>query len=122
ELTQNTKEFQEFRQKIGPEKLDAFVARYSYLDQGKYVAHATPAVVFLQFATQEKFLTPERARRHAAIVSEPNIFKLYEAPHALNAKARRDRIQFLIEQLGLKPFPPALIAAIHDLYQPPEPN
>ena len=26
ELTQNTREFQEFRQKIGPEKLDAFVA------------------------------------------------------------------------------------------------
>ena len=122
ELTQNTREFQEFRQKIGSEKLDAFVAKYSYLDQGKYVSHAAPAVVFLQFATQEKFLTPERARQHAAIVSEPKVFKLYEAPHALNAEARRDRIQFLIEQLNLKPLPPALIATIPDLYQPPEPN
>src|SRR5437870_4822851 len=122
ELTQNTKEFKEFRQKIGPEKLDPFVAKYSYLDQGKYVSHAAPAVVFLQFATQEKFLTAERAKQHAAIVSEPKVFKLYEAPHALNAEARRDRIQFLIEQLNLKPLPPALIATIPDLYQPPEPN
>src|SRR6266478_8615582 len=82
ELTQNTREFQEFRQKIGPQKLDAFVAKYSYLDQGKYVSHAAPAVVFLQFATQEKFLTPERARQHAAIVSEPKRVKFYDAPHS----------------------------------------
>ena len=122
ELSQNTKEFREFRQKVGPEKLDAFVAKYYYLDQGKFVSHAAPAVVFLQFATQEKFLTPDRARQHAAVVSEPKQFKLYEAPHALNAEARRDRIQFLIEQLNLKPLSDDVIAAIPNLYQPPEPN
>jgi dienelactone hydrolase len=122
ELTQNTREFQEFRQHIGPEKLDAFVAKYSYLDQGKYVSHAAPAVVFLQFATQEKFLTAERAKQHAAVVSEPKRFKLYDAPHALNAEARRDRIVFLTEQLGLKPLSAAVIASIPDLFQPPEPN
>ena len=122
EISQQTKEFQEFRQKVGAEKLDAFIAKYSYLDQGKYVSHAAPAVVFLQFATQEKFLTPDRARQHAAIVSEPKRFKLYDAPHALNAEARRDRIDFLIEQLKLKPLSAALIASIPDLYQPPAPN
>jgi cephalosporin-C deacetylase-like acetyl esterase len=122
EISQNTKEFQEFRRKIGPEKLDAFVAKYSYLDQGKYVSHAAPAVVFLQFANQEKFLTPERARLHAAVVSEPKQVKFYDAPHALNAEARRDRIQFLTEQLRLKPLPAVAIAGIPDLYQPPDPN
>jgi dienelactone hydrolase len=122
EISQNTKEFQEFRRKIGPEKLDAFVAKYSYLDQGKYVSHAAPAVVFLQFANQEKFLTPERARLHAAIVSEPKQVKFYDAPHALNSEARRDRIQFLTEQLKLKPLPAAAIAGIPNLYQPPDPK
>jgi cephalosporin-C deacetylase-like acetyl esterase len=117
-----TKEFQEFRQKVGAEKLDAFVAKYSYLDQGKYVSHAAPAVVFMQYATQEKVLTAERARQHAAIVSEPKRFKLYEAPHALNAEARRDRIAFLTEQLKLKPLSAAIIGGIPDLVQPPEPN
>ena len=96
--------------------------KYSYLDQGKYVSHATPAFVFVQFANQEKFLTPELAQKYAAIVSEPKQVKFYEAPHSLNAEARRDRIHFLIEQLKLKPISDAVIASIPNLYQPPDPN
>ena len=122
EVTMKTPEYQEYRQKVGPEKFDAFVAKYCWTDQGKYVSHAAPAVVFLQYATQEKFITPERARLYAAVVSEPKRFKLYDAPHALNAAATRDRIAFLTEQLKLKPLPAALIATIPELYQPPSPN
>lgn len=122
EVTLRAKEIQDYRQKVGSEKFDAFVAKYSWLDQGKYVSHAAPAVVFLQYASQEKFLTPERDRQYAAVVSEPKRFKLYDAPHALNAGARRDRIAFLIEQLQLKPVSDAVIASIPDLVQPPEPN
>ena len=120
ELTQQTKDFQEFRQRVGPEKLDAFIAKYAYLDQGQYVSHAAPAVVLLQFSIQEKSMPPELERRHAAIVSEPKQVKFYDAPHALNAEARRDRIQFLIEQLKLRPLPAAAIASIPNLYQPPD--
>jgi dienelactone hydrolase len=122
EVNAETKGYQDFRQKVGAEKLDALVAKYYYLDQGKYVSHAAPAVVFLQFANQEKFLTPELAQKHAAIVSDPKQVKFYEAPHSLNAEARRDRIQFLIEQLKLKPLPDAVIASIPNLYQPPDPD
>jgi pimeloyl-ACP methyl ester carboxylesterase len=122
EVTMKTPEYQQYRQKVGPEKFDAFVAKYSWTDQGKYVSHAAPAVVFLQYATMEKFLTPERARDQGAVVSDPKRFELYEAPHALNAEARRDRIAFLTEQLKLKPLSAALIANIPDLFQPPEPN
>ncbi len=114
--------FDEFRKQIGPEKFDAFMAKYTYTDQGRFVAHAAPAFVFLQFATQEPFLTPDRAREYEKVVSEPKRFKLYDAPHALNAEARRDRIAFLVEQLKLKPPSPQVIAAIPDLYQPPRPN
>jgi hypothetical protein len=53
-------------------------------------------------------------------VSEPKQFKIYDAPHALNAAARRDRIAFLTEQLRLKPLSAALVAGIPNLYQPPE--
>ncbi len=119
EVGRATKGFQEFRQKVGAEKLDALTEKYSWLDQGKYVSHAAPAVVLLQFSTQESFLTPELARQYAAVVSEPKQFKLYDAPHALNAEARRDRIAFLTEQLKLKPLPAAAIAGIPNLYQPP---
>jgi dienelactone hydrolase len=120
EITQQTKGFQEFRQKVGPEKLDPFIAKYAFLDQGKYVSHAAPAVVFLQFSNQETSLTPELERQHAAVVSEPKEVKFYDAPHALNAEARRDRLQFLTEQLKLRPLPAAAIASIPNLYQPPD--
>jgi dienelactone hydrolase len=119
EVGRATKEFQEFRQKMGAEKVDAYVAKYSYLDQGKYVSHAAPAVVFLQYGSQETFLNSARARLYAAVVSDPKQLKIYDAPHALNAEARRDRIAFLTQQLKLKPLPAALVAGIPNLYQPP---
>jgi len=122
QITFRSKEVQEYREKVGPQKFDDFVSKYSWLDQGKYVSHAAPAVVFLQYATQERFLTAERDTEYAAVVSEPKRFKLYDAPHALNAEARRDRIAFLIEQLQLKPVSDVAIAAIPDLVQPPEPS
>jgi hypothetical protein len=121
EVDMKSDEFKQYRQKVGPEKFDAFLAKYAWLDPGKYVSHAAPATVFLQYATKEDFLTPERAREYAAIVSEPKKFNLYDAPHALNAEARRDRIAFLTAQLKLRPLPSALIDAIPDLPQPPVP-
>jgi dienelactone hydrolase len=122
EADRKSEEYKQYRQKIGPEKFDAFTAKYGWLDPGKFVSHAAPAIVFLQYATREDFLTPARARDYAAIVGEPKEFKLYEAPHALNAEARRDRIAFLTKQLKLSPISPALVAAIPDLPQPPDPD
>jgi dienelactone hydrolase len=119
EITVKSKEVQEYRQKVGPEKFDAFMAKYSWLDQGKYVSHATPAYVFLQYGSREDFLTPERDREYAAVVSEPKRFKLYDAPHALNAEARRDRIAFLAEQLDFRAPAASAIASVPDLPQPP---
>lgn len=115
-------EYQRYRQRVGAEKFDAFVAKYAWLDPGKFVAHAAPAAVMLQFATQEKFLTPEGARAYAAIVSEPKRLQLYDAPHALDAAARRDRLAFLAERLRLKPLAASVIAAIPDVEQPPPPS
>lgn len=120
EVDKRSKEFQEFRQQVGPEKVDAFMAKYSWLDQGKYVAHAAPAAVFLQYASKEDFLTPERAKEYYAIVSEPKQMKVYDAPHSLNAEARRDRIAFLVKELGLKAPDPAVIAGVPEIPQPPE--
>lgn len=72
EVSMKFPEYQQYRKEIGPEKFDAYNAKYSWTDQGKYVSHAAPAVVFLQYGSQEKFITPERARLYAAVVSEPN--------------------------------------------------
>lgn len=117
-----SKEYQDFRRKVGAEKFDAYQAKYAWLDPGKYVSHAAPAVVFLQYGSQEQYLNPDRDREYAAIVSEPKRFKLYDAPHALNAEARRDRVAFLAEQLSFKAPSSAVIAAIPDLPQPAVPG
>jgi len=117
-----TKGYQDYRQKIGPEKFDAFAARYSWTDAGKYVSHAAPAVVFVQSATDEPFAGPELARQYAAVVSEPKKFKLYEAQHALNAEATRDRIAFLAEQLSFQAPDAKDVAGIPPLFQPPWPK
>jgi dienelactone hydrolase len=122
DVDSKSEEYKQYRQKIGPEKFDAFAAKYAWLDPGKFVSRAAPATVFLQYATKEDFLTPARAHEYEAIVSEPKKFKLYDAPHALNAEARRDRIAFLTEQLKLKALSPALIGGIPELPQPPAPN
>ena len=119
EVDSKSDEFRQFRMKYGAEKFDARIAKYSWLDPGKFVSHAAPAAVFLQFATKEDFLTPDRARQYAANVSEPKKLKLYEAPHALNAEARRDRIAFLCDQLSIRPPAAVLIDAVPDLPQPP---
>lgn len=122
EVNLRSPEYQNYRQKVGPEKFDAFTAKYNWLDEGKYVSHAAPAFVFMQYASQEKFLNPERAREYEKFVSEPKMLKIYNAPHSLNSAARLDRIQFLAEQLKLITIPEKLIAAIPDLYQPPDPK
>jgi dienelactone hydrolase len=122
EVDSKAEEYKQYRQKVGPEKFDAFEAKYTWLDPGKFVSRAAPATVFLQYATKEDFLTPARAHEYEAVVSEPKRFKLYEALHALNAEARRDRMAFLTEQLKLKALSPALIDSIPELPQPPAPN
>lgn len=122
EVSRRGPDFEEFRRKVGPEKVDAFVRKYDYLDQGKFVSQAAPAVVFLQYGSRDSGISTERARQYAAVVSEPRQLKIYDAEHNLNAEARRDRIHFLIEQLKLKPLAESTIGAIPDLYQPPQPN
>lgn len=117
-----SKEYEDFRTKTGPEKVDAYAAKYSWLDTEKYVSHAAPAAVFLQYASQEKFLNAERAKEYAAVVSQPKQLRIYDAPHSLNAEARRDRVAFLVEQLHLKPPDPSLIPKVPELVQPPVPQ
>ncbi len=122
EADMKQKAYQEYRQKIGPEKFDAFTAKYSWTDAGKYVAHAAPATVFLQYAMHEPFGDPDLFKQYFQVVSEPKKFKLYDAEHALNAEATRDRIAFLAEQLKFKPPDPKAVDAIPVLVQPPWPK
>jgi len=122
EIDKKTESLQEYRQKVGADKFDSFAAKYSWMDGGKYVSRAAPAAMFLQYATDEPFLNGDLAKQYFEIVSEPKKLKIYDAPHALNAEATRDRIAFLAEQLSFKPPDAKAIAAIPALIQPPWPR
>jgi len=118
EVDRKTPTFQNIRNKMGAEKFDAIVSRYSWADPGKYVSNAAPATVFLQYASKENFMTPAISRQYFDNVSEPKKYKLYDAPHALNAEARRDRIAFLQKQLKLKNIDWDAVDALPELPQP----
>jgi dienelactone hydrolase len=122
EVDRSTKMFQEYRQKVRPEKFDAFAAKFVWMDAGKYVSHAAPAAVFLQYATDEPFMNGDVAKRYFELVSEPKKIKIYEAPHALNAEATRDRIAFLAQQLSFPRPDVKAVNAIPALVQPPWPK
>jgi len=117
-----TPQFQAFRQQAGAEKVDVFLAKYPWTDEGKYIAHAAPAALLFQYAAKEDFLTPDLGKATAALASDPKQVKIYDVPHALNAEARRDRIAFLAQQLQFKPPAAEVIAAIPELPQPPAPK
>jgi dienelactone hydrolase len=78
-LDLQSEDLKKYREKVGSEKFDAFIAKNGWLDPGLFVAHAAPATVFLQYGGQEKFLNPARAR-YAVVVSEPKRLKIYDAP------------------------------------------
>jgi hypothetical protein len=122
EIDKKTKGLQEYREKVGADKFDAFAAKYSWMDGGKYVSHAKPAAMFPQYATHEPFLNGEIAKQYFELVTEPKKLKVYDAEHALNAEATRDRIAFLAEQLSFKPPDGKTLAAIPALMQPPWPK
>jgi dienelactone hydrolase len=122
EVDKTTKMFQDYRQKVGPEKFDAFTTKFAWMDPGKYVSRAAPAAVFLQYASEEPFLSADIAKRYLKIVSEPKKLKVYEAPHALNSEATRDRIAFLAEQLSFKAPGEKAVSSIPALVQPPWPK
>ena len=122
EVDKKTKDFQDYRQKVGPAKFDAFTEKYCWQDGGKYISHAAPAAVFLQYATNEPFLNGEIAKRYLDVVSEPKTLKIYDAPHALNAEATRDRITFLATQLSFSLPDAKAVSSVPVLVQPPWPQ
>jgi dienelactone hydrolase len=116
-----TKEYQDLRQQVGPERFDAFMADHSWSNVGQYVSHASPATVFMQFATHDSFIPADLPAQYEKVVSEPKKMKMYDAQHALNAEATRDRIAFLAQQLSFRPPDTRAVASIPELPQPPMP-
>jgi dienelactone hydrolase len=117
-----TKYFQDYRKQVGADRFDAFLATYNWADPGKYISQSDGIPKLLQFGSDEPFLTQEHAQKYLPYVSEPKVVHFYDAPHALNAEATRDRITFLASELGFPRPSATLVASIAVLTQPPWPK
>jgi dienelactone hydrolase len=93
-----------WRSKFTREEFEDFMRRTTPLDPSIQVVKARTAPVLLQYAKNDEFFAGEKdIIRAAKIVSEPKIVKIYDdGAHELNAEARRDRVEWLANQLGSK--------------------
>ena len=59
---------------------------------------------------------PETYAEHCeSVFGEPKLMKYYDASHALNARARQDRVLWLVKRLRLKPIDEAELKKIPQL-------
>jgi dienelactone hydrolase len=111
----NTPAIAEFRKRIGEEALRDFFRQYAFDDPVYFIGHSAPAAMLLQFGRDDAPIPESVARRSFERFSEPKKIEFYKAGHALNAEARKDRVQWLAERLKLSRVDPEAIERIPDL-------
>jgi len=78
------------------------VRRLAPLDPTRHLALAGALPVLFQFATRDKFVTKAAAEAVVASAAGPKDVRWYDAEHALNAEATRDRLAWLRSRLVAK--------------------
>ena len=108
-------EMVKLRQRVGDDAIRAYFQKYAWDDPINFIGHSAPAAVFLQFGRQDKPITEKMARRYHELFAEPKRISFYDAGHALDAAARRDRADWLRQRLSLKPIDYDALARIPEL-------
>ncbi len=79
-----------------------FIEELAPLDPVKHIAQAAGSPVLLQFGKTDPYVPVKKAQEFYDATKEPKKILWYEAGHALNEEAVRDRQEWLKEQLHLK--------------------
>jgi len=108
-------ELTQFRQRIGDRPLRDFFQQYAFDDPIHFIGHSAPASVLLQFGRDDEGIPEKFSRHYFELFAEPKKLLFYKAGHALNAEARKDRVQWLVEKLKLSPVDPEAIERVPDL-------
>ena len=103
------------RERYGDDKVRQFLRKFEWDDPVYFLSHSSPAHVFLQFGNQDPPLNGDLARHYFKRFGEPKNLGFYDAGHALNAQARRERVDFLVQQLKLRPVDPRALEKIPEL-------
>lgn len=84
------------------EQISRFVDVVSTVDPVRYVGHAAPSAILMQFARDDAWISEKAAREYFAAASEPKEEKWYAAGHEVNdPKALRDRAAWLALRIGI---------------------
>lgn len=103
------------RERIGDQMLRDFFRKYAFDDPLHFVGHSGPAHIFLQFGRQDKPIPLKLARRFYDLFPGPKKIAFYDAGHALDRKARMERVKWLAGRLSLRPVDKAALGSIPDL-------
>ncbi|MBC7929649.1 MAG: hypothetical protein H7Z38_03685 [Rubrivivax sp.] len=103
------------RERVGDDNIRAFCREHPWDDPVNFIGHAAPSAVFLQYGSRDEPLSEKWARNNFEMFSEPKKIAFYDAGHALNAEARRERARWLAERLRLRPVDEAALARIPEL-------
>jgi predicted esterase len=69
------------------------------IDSVRYLPHAAPGALFLQFGNQDTRPSPVDGRELVGAASTPKRAKWYDGGHELNDEARSERADWLAERL-----------------------
>lgn len=122
EVMSNDPEMTAIRAKLGDENIRNYLSTYDWLDPVHYISHATPSALFLQFARVDGIAGAGPAEHFFSIASDPKTLKVYDAPHALDAEARHDRVEWLQKQLHIKSVDYKALDKLPELPQPVPPS
>ena len=85
-------------------QLEKYVQVTSELDALRFVGHAAPVTLLLQFANFERYFDKTSEQHYVETASEPKKVLWYDTGHELNdPQALRDRYEWLTVQIRLKP-------------------
>jgi hypothetical protein len=111
-----TPEMEQLRKQYGEAKLRAHLADYPWDDAGYYVTHTAPSAVFLQYGRKDALIPESIAHHDSALFTGPKKVAFYNAGHELDAAARKERVEWLVDRLKLKPVDAHALARIPQLH------
>jgi pimeloyl-ACP methyl ester carboxylesterase len=93
----------ELRKSQPPGELEKYVQVQSELDAIRYVGHAAPVALLMQFANFELYFDRSSIEHYIDAASHPKKVLWYDTGHELNdPQALRDRYDWLEKQIGLR--------------------
>ena len=87
---------------MGEENVREYFHEYAWDDPVYFLGHTDRESIFLQFASRDEISKAQAQKYLDAFSSKDKSMQFYDAPHALNAAARLDRVRWLQKHLGIK--------------------